>query len=373
VLKTPLNSFHVQRGAKLVDYAGWELPLLYTGIVEEHLHTRQATSVFDISHMGRIELRGNHAEALLQRVCTRQLSDAAVGQSRYSHVCNENGGILDDVIVSRYEDRWLMVCNGANRQKILGWLQQQKQQHGSSDVRIDDKTESTFMVAVQGPTAIEKLSQKLPIPVADLKRYHFRSGSHMFVPYSVFRSGYTGEDGIEIILPSLLGSMASSWLVDKNDPDNENPAGAAAGIKPAGLGARDTLRLEAGMPLYGHELTEELDSISAGFAWCVDLNKEFIGVEALRRMAEKGPERKLVGLELDGKRIARQHAAVLDGDTPVGEITSGTFGPTVQKSIAMAYVKVDRADVGQRLFVDISGRKTEAVVVKLPFYRAPKK
>ena len=359
MLKTPLYNFHVQRGAKMVDFAGWQLPLLYTGIVEEHQHTRRAVSVFDISHMGRLELRGDGAEALLQRVCTRQLGDAAVGQSRYSHVCNESGGILDDVIVSRYEDRWLMVCNGANREKILGWLTRQ-----GPGVRIDDRTESTFMVAVQGPLAIEKLGKKLPVPVTDLKRYRFRSGTHMFVPYTVFRSGYTGEDGVEIILPSLLGGMAAGWIIDNEDHE---------GARPAGLGARDTLRLEAAMPLYGHELTEEVDSISAGLAWCVDLNKDFIGVEALRRVAEKGPDRKLVGLELEGKRIARQHAPVLDGDRIVGQVTSGTFGPTVQKSIAMAYVQADRADEGQRLLVDISGHKIEAVVVKLPFYSVKKK
>jgi aminomethyltransferase len=355
VQKTPLNSFHVQRGARLVEFAGWELPLLYTGIVEEHLHTRRAASIFDISHMGRIELKGDGAEALLQRVCTRQLGDAAVGQSRYSHVCNEAGGILDDVIVSRYADKWLMVCNGANRAKILGWLRQ----HGPN-VKIDDKTESTFMVAIQGPLAVSKITAKLPVEIGDLKRYRFVSGSHMFVSYTIFRSGYTGEDGLEIILPAMLGSMATGWVADDSDSENS--------VKPAGLGARDTLRLEAAMPLYGHELNEDTDTISAGLGWCADLKKDFIGVDALRKIAERGSARKLVGLELEGKRIARQHAAVFAGDKQVGEVTSGTFGPTVQKSIAMAYVQSDQADEGRSLAVDISGRKTDAVIVKLPFY-----
>lgn len=354
MLKTPLYNFHVQRGARMVDFAGWQLPLLYTGIVEEHLHTRQKVSVFDISHMGRIELRGAGAEPLLQRVCTRQLGDAAVGQSRYSHVCNEQGGILDDVIVSRLEDRWLMVCNGANRARILEWLRR----HGPK-VSIDDKTESTMMVAIQGPAAIDKLSRKLPVPIQDLKRYRFVTGTHMFMPYTIFRSGYTGEDGVEIILPAMLGSMAPGLIVDSEDPD---------GVKPAGLGARDTLRLEAAMPLYGHELNEQVDSISAGLAWCVDLNKDFIGADALRKIAEQGPSRKLAGLELQGKRIARQHSAVLDGERVVGEVTSGTFGPTVQKSIAMAYVDADCGDEGRGLLVDVSGQKIEATIVRLPFY-----
>ncbi len=362
MLKTPLNSFHVQHGGKMVDFAGWELPLLYTGIVEEHLHTRRAVSLFDISHMGRLELRGDGAEALLQRVCTRQLGDAAVGQSRYSHVCNEQGGILDDVIVSRYEDHWLMVCNGANRPKILGWL---KQQNTGGKVKIDDKTESTFMVAIQGPLAVEKFARKISLPIAELRRYRFISGNMMMImPYTIFRSGYTGEDGVEVILPSMLGSIAPSWIAEEDGEDS---------IKPAGLGARDTLRLEAAMPLYGHELGEDIDSISAGLAWCVDLNKDFIGVDALRKVAEKGPARKLIGLELQGKRIARQHATVLQGDKVVGEVTSGTFGPTVQKSIAMAYVQSDLAMPGQNLTVEISGKRNDAVVVALPFYSLKKK
>ncbi|HOJ76139.1 MAG TPA: glycine cleavage system aminomethyltransferase GcvT [Phycisphaerae bacterium] len=360
MLRTPLYDFHVQRGGRMVEFAGWELPLLYTSIVEEHVHTRKAASVFDISHMGRLELRGDGAEALLQRVCTRQLGDAAVGQSRYSHVCNENGGILDDVIVSKYADHWLVVCNGANRAKILSWLRQ----HGP-DVKIDDKTESTMMVAIQGPLAVERLSRKLPMPIGELKKYRFLSGTHMFVPYTIFRSGYTGEDGVEIILPAMVASLAAGWISNHDDSEDA--------IKPAGLGARDTLRLEAGMPLYGHELNEQTDTISAGLGWCVELNKDFIGADALRKVAEQGPRRKLVGLELDGKRIARQHAAVLHSGKPVGEVTSGTFGPTVQKSIAMAYVDAEHAEPGTSLVVDLAGKPADAVVVKLPFYRLEKK
>lgn len=343
----------------MVEYAGWELPILYSSIVEEHVHTRTAASIFDISHMGRIEFRGDGAEELLQRVCTRQLGDAAVGQSRYGHVCREDGGILDDVIVSRYADRWLMVCNGANRAKILAWLRQ----HGPK-VKIDDKTESTLMVAIQGPQAVEKLSRKLPMPIGELKRYRFINGTHMFVPYTIFRSGYTGEDGVEIILPAMVGAMAAGWIAGDGD---EGPA------KPAGLGARDTLRLEAAMPLYGHELTEEIDTISAGLAWCVDLNKDFIGADALRKIAQTGPKRKLVGLELDGKRIARQHATVLHNRKAIGEVTSGTFGPTVQKSIAMAYVDAEHAEESRRLAIDIGGKPVDALVVKLPFYSLKKK
>lgn len=342
----------------MVDFAGWEMPLLYTGIVEEHHQTRRAASVFDVSHMGRLDVRGPEAEDLLQRVCTRQLGDMKEGQSRYSHVCNESGGILDDVIVSRYQDHWLVVCNASNREKIFGWLKQ----HGDSrDVELTDHTESTMMLAVQGPTAIPILGRKLPISIGELKRYRFASGSFMGVSYSIFRSGYTGEDGVELILPASVAGFLGG-LLDGAD------AGEDA-LKPAGLGARDTLRIEAGMPLYGQELHENIDSISAGLTWCVDLNKDFVGAEAQRRVAETGPARRLVGLEFEGRRIARPHAAVLSGEHEVGEVTSGTFAPTLQRSIAMAYVDTALAEPGETLNVDMKGKLSPARVVPLPFYK----
>ena len=342
----------------MVDFAGWEMPILYAGILEEHNQTRSAASLFDVSHMGRLELRGPDAEALLQLVCTRQLGDAQVGQSRYSHVCNPDGGILDDVIVSRYSDHWLMVCNASNRDRIAAWL---KQHAAGKDVQINDLTEQTLMVALQGPMVLNILAAKLPIPLGDLKRYRFKSGDFMGIPYSIFRSGYTGEDGVEMVLPAgvapLLLPMVTGTLDD------------GLGIRPAGLGARDTLRMEAGMPLYGHELTEQTDSISAGLAWCVDLGKDFIGVEKLREVAARGPGRKLMGLELEGRRIARPGAAVLDGSRPAGQVTSGTFSPTLGKSIAMAYIESALAQPGRRLDVNLAGKANPAVVVPLPFYK----
>ncbi len=342
----------------MVDFAGWEMPLLYTGIVEEHLHTRRAGTVFDVSHMGRIVFTGPEAEPLLQRVCTRQLGTAEVGQSCYSHVCNEDGGILDDVIVSRYEDRWLMVCNASNRERILAWLRQHAPQKG---VQIDDVTEATLMVAIQGPIAFETLSRKLPFTITGLKRYRFLSGSYFGTRYTVFRSGYTGEDGVELILPASVAPLLTSLLGGKSNGES--------GLQPAGLGARDTLRIEAGMPLYGHELHETTDSLSAGLAWCVDLSKDFIGSARLREIAANGPARRLVGLELEGRRIARQGTQVVENTHPVGEVTSGTFSPTLQRSIAMAYVRADLAEPGSSVAVDLGGRQVKAAVVALPFYR----
>ena len=347
----------MQLGARLVDFAGWEMPILYSGIVDEHHAARRGAAIFDVSHMGRLELWGGDADSLLQQVCTRQLADAVPGQSRYSQVFNPQGGILDDVIVSRYDDHWLMVCNASNREKILAWLQQHA---AGRQVEIKDRTQDTMMVAIQGPTVINLLAGKLPIPLESLKRYRFQSGSLMGIAYTLFRSGYTGEDGVEVILPAALGGQIGGLL---------GLGGDTGGIKPAGLGARDTLRLEAGMPLYGHELSEQRDPISAGLEWCVHLSKECSGVDALRKVKEKGPTRKLVGLVLLGKRIARQHATVFNGDASVGEVTSGTFSPTLEKSIAVAYVDADRAAPGTVLSVETGTKRSDAEVTALPFYK----
>jgi len=358
VARTPLYNLHIQLGARMVDFAGWEMPMLYTSIIEEHLHTREVGSIFDVSHMGRIELRGGDAETLLQRVCTRQLGHAEVGQCCYSHICNEQGGILDDVIVSRYDDHWLVVCNAANRDKVLSWLRR----HGQAmEVAITDVTKGTLMVAIQGPAAVEKLSGLLPIPFTELKRYHFRTGELIGSPYTMFRTGYTGEDGVELVAPAAIAPLAGNFLASAVSGDH--------GFKPAGLGARDTLRLEAAMPLYGRELHERVDPLSAGQSWCVDLEKDFIGADALRSIAKAGPDQRLVGLELQGRRIARQHAPVLDGHRPVGQVTSGTFSPTLERSIAMAYVHAPAAEPGRTLTVELAGRRAGAVIIGLPFYK----
>ncbi|HWB52807.1 MAG TPA: glycine cleavage T C-terminal barrel domain-containing protein, partial [Tepidisphaeraceae bacterium] len=232
------------------------------------------------------------------------------------------------------------------------------------DLDMSDQTEATAMVALQGPKVIEKISGVLPVDVESLKRYSFVSDSYMLIKFSIFRSGYTGEDGVEVILPAKAASMAMKFLVGNLDR-------AEATIKPAGLGARDTLRLEAAMPLYGHELSESIDPLSAGLNWAVDLNKESNGVEKLREIAAKGPARKLVGLELEGRRIARQDSPVLRDGKPVGQVTSGTFGPTLQKSIAMAYVDTNDSTVGTAVSVDLKGTPIPAKIVPLPFYKRP--
>ncbi len=356
---TPLNAFHRDCNARLVEFAGWEMPVVYTGIIEEHNYTRQHCSVFDVSHMGRVEFRGPDAGRLLERLSTRNIGQAKPGMCRYSHVCRDDGGILDDVIVSCFEDHYLVVCNASNREKLLGWWQQQRR---GFDIEITDRTFETAMMAIQGPEALQTMGRLLPFPIDDLKRYRFKTGNIMGADYFVARSGYTGEDGVEIILPASFAAPAVQMLVSQS-------AGLERPIKPAGLGARDTLRLEAGMPLYGHELTEDWDSITAGQEWAVDLTKEFIGSAVLKRIKAEGPRRKVAGFELEGKRIARPGAPILHNGQEAGVITSGTQSPTLGKNIAMGLLASPLALPGTKVEIDIRGTKTPAAVVPLPFYK----
>jgi aminomethyltransferase len=362
--RTPFFDFHASLNAKMVDFAGWEMPLMYRGIVEEHLQTRTSGSMFDVSHMGRLHFAGPDTQTFLNKVVTRNVADQKLGQCRYSLVCNPSGGVMDDVIVSRDSKNWLVVCNASNREKLMKHFGDVRRELGM-DLDISDQTEASGMVAIQGPRVIDRLSEALPVDIKSMKRYTFVSDSVMLIKFSLFRSGYTGEDGVEIILPAKAAAMAMKMLAGKMDkPD--------ATIKPAGLGARDTLRLEAAMPLYGHELTESIDPISAGLGWAVDLTKDSVGVEALRVIKEKGPARKLIGMELEGRRIARQGMAIQSADGKiVGEVTSGTFGPTLQKSIAMGYADANFAAEGTKLAVDLKGTLNAARVVKLPFYKRP--
>ncbi|MGC4033301.1 MAG: glycine cleavage system aminomethyltransferase GcvT [Tepidisphaeraceae bacterium] len=359
--RTPFYDFHVQAGGKMVDFAGWEMPIMFRGINDEHHHTRNSGSIFDVSHMARLQFSGKDAEAFLNYVFTRDVTAMKLGQCRYGLLCNEAGGILDDVIVYKDKKNWLMVVNASNREKIVEHFHAVRKAKGF-DFDLADNTESTAMIALQGPKVIEKVVEHLEA-VKELKRYQFVTDSFMMlIKYTVSRTGYTGEDGVEVILPAKMAPMAMKMLAGKFDrPD--------ATLKPAGLGARDTLRLEAGMPLYGHELSEQIDPISAGLTWAVSLTKDFIGSDVLKKIAADGPKQKLVGIELAGRRIARQGAAISGVNGGVGTVTSGTFSPTLQKSIAMAYVDAALAEVGTKLTVDIKGEANEATVVPLPFYK----
>lgn len=370
LLHTPFIEFHRQQNARLVDFAGWEMPLLYkdSGIIGEHEHTRTKASIFDVSHMGRIRISGADAEARLNRLVTRNITKAEVGQSVYSLLCQEDGGVIDDLIISRFEKNWLIVCNASNRANVLAVLNGPAGVGAGPGFKVEDETLTTSMVALQGPKVMALLDELLPEPASELQRYHFGVQRYMMmIQFTVFRSGYTGEDGVEIILGNTAAGMAMNFLASDGGPN--------AILKPAGLGARDTLRLEAGMPLYGHELTRLTDPLSAGLGWAVDLHKEFIGAEALRKIAAAGVKRKLVGLFIEGPKSARQDMEIktADGSKTVGIITSGTMSPTLKRCIAMGYVDAELAAVGTKLSIDLRGTVVPAEVTKLPFYSKTRK
>ncbi len=363
MLRTPLYDTHVEFGGRMVEFAGWEMPVQFVGVIEEHVHTRTACSVFDVSHMGRLKLQGTGCEEFLNWICTRNLAGAEVGRCYYTHICREDGGVLDDVIVSRFEQRWLIVCNAANRDKIVAWLDKNRD---GRNVELTDETLSTAMVAIQGPKTLELVQGFVDVDLDSIKRYRCRAFELLGMPIAVFRSGYTGEDGFEVVVPAGLTKMLIPRLLGTTE-------GPHPVIKPAGLGARDTLRIEAGMPLYGQELSEAWDSLTAGQGWCVDLTKDFVGADPMRKLQEHGLSRRLVGLELEGRRIARHHYGVYYGTHRVGEVTSGTLSPTLGKSIAMALAAAEHTEEGAMLEVAVGRKRTPARVVKFPFYKRPKK
>lgn len=358
----------------MVDFAGWEMPMYYAGIHEEHHQVRNSGGIFDVSHMGRLRFTGRHARRLLERLCTRRIGDMTAGQCRYSLMCNERGGVRDDVIVMRVEeDDFLVVVNGANREKIVAHVDQVKASENLT-AKVSDDTLSTAMVAVQGPKVMDLIA-RVSTEVPTLKRYRFAVKNLLIAKLIVSRTGYTGEDGVEVILPAGMVGLAMKLLLkDVNMKETE------ARVKPAGLGARDTLRLEAAMPLYGHELGEDIDALSCGvdFAIAMDKDKEegglaFIGQDALRRTRDAGgPPTRLVGIELDGKRTARQNNGVTMEGRASGTITSACLSPTLGKAIAMAFVDAKAAATGGAVQVDTGRGVLEGKVVPMPFYKAPK-
>lgn len=374
MLHTPFHKFHVEHGGKMVEFAGWEMPIMYSGIHEEHRQVRASGGLFDVSHMGRVAVSGRHSRRFLERLCTRRVSDMQAGQCRYSLVCNERGGVRDDILVYRMDDDdFLLVVNASNREKLLGHFQEVK---GDKVVTIEDRTIKTAMVAIQGPRVMEHIgnfSKEIP----SLKRYRFAVKNLLIMKLIVSRTGYTGEDGIEVILPAGMIDMAMKLLTKGVDLD-----AADALIKPIGLGARDTLRMEAGMPLYGHELGEEIPAIACGVDFAINMDKDgdergeaFVGMEALKKLqAEGGPKQKIVGLLVEGKRTARAEMAVKAGDKVVGRVTSACLSPTLGRPIAMALVDVEKAEPGAALQIDTGPGKPalEAVVTPLPFYKAKK-
>ncbi len=338
----------------MVDFAGWDMPVQYSTIIDEHTAVRKAAGLFDISHMGRLSFSGPDALALIQKVYTNNAATMKDGQVRYGLVCNDAGGIRDDVLVYRWPYGWAMVVNASNRTKIVDWINDSK---GTLNVQMEDQTLSTCMVAVQGPKALEIVAGLTEADASKLGYYFAAPTLCMGQKAVLSRTGYTGEDGVEIMIGNAHGVALWEELVKR-------------GAKPAGLGCRDTLRLEAAMPLYGHELSEEIDPFQAGLAWAVKLDKgEFRGKAAMVQRKAGPAQRQRVGLELQSKRIAREGAIVKVAGREVGIVTSGTHSPTFGKPIAMAYVDSGLQAVGTQVIVDIRGNEEPAVVVPMPFYK----
>ena len=370
--RTPLYAQHVALGGRMVPFAGWEMPVQYKGIVEEHHAVRQRVGLFDVSHMGRLEVTGPDAAPFLRSLVTYDIAGLAVGESHYALVCREDGGILDDVYVFRPapaeggrplasggDERFLMVVNSANADRIRNWVQR----HLPPSLRatVEDRQAGTVMLALQGPDAQRYLARLVPSLAEGLGRQRGAEVSLAGVTVFFSRTGYTGEDGVEIILPSAAGVILWKWFVEH-------------GVQPCGLGARDSLRLEAALPLYGNDIDATTNPFEAGLGWVVsfDDGADFIGREALLRIREAGVQRHLTCLKAQDRGVMRAGYPILHSGRRVSELTSGGFSPTLGVSIGMAYLQPELAAAGTELEVDVRGRPLRAQVVQRPFYRRPK-
>ena len=361
--RTPLYDRHVALGAKMVPFAGYEMPIQYEGIVAEHRAVRTRAGLFDLSHMGEFFFEGRGAGAALDRWVSSDIAGLGVGHARYGLLTNERGTIVDDVIVYRTDETdYMMVVNAANIDKDRAHMER----HLARGVEFEDRSADVALIAIQGPRAAEILDRQTGSAVSGLaafgvaRRHVFgHPDRHQVVNATVARTGYTGEDGFEIFVANDdAGRVWDALLV----------AGRDADLRPIGLGARDTLRLEARFSLYGNDIDETTDPIEAGLGWTCKLDKDFLGRDVIAAVKAAGPKRKIAGLVVDGGVARHGHEVTTNGDV-VGLVTSGTFGPTVQKNIALAYVPTSLSKVGTAIGVRIRGKDVPATVVKTPFYK----
>ncbi len=354
--RTPLFPVHVKAGAKMVPFGGWEMPVQYTGIVEEHRAVRRAVGLFDISHMGEFEVAGPEALAVLQRLTTNDVATLEVGQVQYSLLCYPDGGIVDDLTVYRLaKDRFMFTVNAANIDKDWAWVSE----HGGG-ARWRNLSAETALLAVQGPKA-EKCVQRLADrDLSGIRYYWCVEGRAAGVPTLISRTGYTGEDGFELYAAAADAERLWFALLEAGEPD---------GIMPVGLGARDTLRLEMRYALYGNDIDQTTNPLDAGLGWVVKLGKsDFIGRSAIERVKAAGPRRKLVGFEMVDRAVARHGYKILKEASEVGVVTSGSYGPAVDKYIGVGYVAADLAQVGTEIDVEVRGSPRRARIVPTPFY-----
>lgn len=360
--RTQLYEEHQRLGAKIVEFAGWEMPLYYSGIVREVETVRASVGVFDLSHMGELVVSGPEALDLVQFVTTNDARKLDVGRAQYTLLCDEDGGVVDDLIVSRLDaEEYMLVVNASNTDADFLWIQQHNRFHAECRNWSDD----TGIVAIQGPASQELLQPHVPFDLGTLRKMSVKRDRVGDSDAWVSRTGYTGEDGFELLCAA--SDCPALWRLILE-------AGQSLAVRPVGLGARDVLRMEAGYPLYGHELTRETSPVDARLLWAVQLDKgDFLGRQAMLRALEEGPRQVLVGLEAEDRCIPRHAQEVYAEGVPAGWITSGTFSPTVGRGIAMAYVKPDCAEVGTRVQVDVRGKMCNCQIVNTPFHKSEKR
>ncbi|TCP59632.1 aminomethyltransferase [Tumebacillus sp. BK434] len=360
--KTPLFEVYPNYNGKIIDFGGWALPVQYSGILEEHEAVRNRAGLFDVSHMGELEVTGSDALANIQKWITNDVSKLADGQAMYSPMCYENGGVVDDLLVYKKGDNnYLIVVNASNIEKDFAWVQE----HAFGDVTIRNASDEMAQLALQGPLAEQVLQKMTSTDLAQIKYYWFLENVDVAgVKCLVSRTGYTGEDGFELYCAA--SDVAKLW-------DAILASGKEDGVLPIGLGARDTLRFEARLPLYGQEISADISPLEAGLGFFVKLDKpDFIGRDALAKQKEAGVKRKLVGFEMIERGIPRTHYAVQVGGQQIGEVTTGTMGPTVKKNIGLALIDVEYATIGQELEVIIRNKPVKGVIIKTPFYKRQK-
>ncbi|RMF46634.1 MAG: glycine cleavage system aminomethyltransferase GcvT [Deltaproteobacteria bacterium] len=360
--KTPLNRIHRELGARMVDFGGWDMPVQYSGVIDEHLATRGAAGLFDVSHMGEIEVRGEKALDFIQELTINDASKMVDGQVQYSAMCYPHGGVVDDVTLYRFAaDRWLFCVNAANIDKDFDWMRQVFGQGDYPGVDLVNRSEEFAQLALQGPKAETILAKLTQTDLKAIAYYRFAEGQVAGTPTIISRTGYTGEDGFELYFAA--GAAESMWQAVM-------AAGEPEGLKPCGLGARDTLRLEMKYALYGHEISAEISPLEAGLGWITKLDKpSFVGRDALVKQKEAGVPRRLAGLVMTQPGIPREGYPVYDGDRQVGVVTSGTMSPSLKIGIALALVTPECSGVGKELTIGIRSRKVGCRVAKTPFVR----
>jgi aminomethyltransferase len=358
---TPLHATHKKLGAKMVDFGGWDMPVQYSGLLDEHHTVRQRVGVFDVSHMGEIEIRGPEALKLVDHVSTNNASKLKIGQAHYSGLLYEHGGFVDDILVHKVADEHFFICvNASNQDKDYEHIAA----HNKFNCTVENAGANYAQIAIQGPRALETLQKLTKVPLADIKYYWFTDGEVSGTPARIARTGYTGEDGFEIYVAPAEAPRIWDEII---------AAGAEFGVKPAGLGARNTLRLESKMALYGHEIDATITPLEADLAWIVKLDKgDFIGRDALVKQKEAGITRKLIGFEMRGRGIGRDGYEVQIDGTAAGWVTSGGPAPTLNKNIGMCYLPVQHAEIGRTIQVIVRNQPVEAITVPTPFYKRAK-